>query len=204
MAKFCPWFDCLHQLQNYKNWTFLQVTLSETRVVMSMHSADYAPPSFFYIKKYILIYNVSYLGIFLFGAKWHNNEEGPLEDSCNLGAKSDEVQSIIIYLAILCTKIARVTYIVGFFFNNDWLAVIVAPKLALILPLHLLSNICIFFCRTWYKIWELSVWYPWKVTSWRTSRPFPSIINCLSITQNIHSWSTFASEQQRSYPRHRA
>ena len=58
---------------------------------------------------------VFYLGIFLFGAKWHNNEEGPLEDSCNLGAKSDEVQSIIIYLAILCTKIARVTYIVVFF-----------------------------------------------------------------------------------------
>ena len=88
---------------------------------MSMHSADYAPPSFFYIKKYILIYNVSYLGIFLFGAKWHNNEEGPLEDSCNLGAKSDEVQSIIIYLAILCTKIARVTYIVVFFLITiDW------------------------------------------------------------------------------------
>lgn len=88
-----------------------------------MHSADYAPPSFFYIKKYILIYNVSYLGIFLFGAKWHNNEEGPLEDSCNLGAKSDEVQSIIIliYLAILCTKIARVTYIVVFFLITiDW------------------------------------------------------------------------------------
>ena len=83
-----------------------------------MHSAGYAPPNFLHTKVNT-IYNVSYLGIFLFGAKWHNNEEGPLEDSCNLGAKSDEVQSIIIYLAILCTKIARVTYIVVFFFNND-------------------------------------------------------------------------------------
>ena len=31
------------------------------------------------------------IGIFLFGAKWHNNEEGPVEDSCHLSAKNDEV-----------------------------------------------------------------------------------------------------------------
>ena len=42
---------------------------------------------------------ISYLGIFLFGAKWYNNEDGPLEDSCFLSAKNDEVNTKYRYLA---------------------------------------------------------------------------------------------------------